>query len=73
MDDLPDVTGFPLDEAMKRCRELGYEVDIMIARAVKVLPGGGPRVVRFSRTSRDRGVLTVVYEVKGRGGGENGI
>jgi len=69
MNELPDVIGFPLQEALEQCKAAGFEVDILITRPVKVSTEGEPRVVRFSRVSKDKGVLTVVLEDKGRGGG----
>lgn len=69
MEKLPDVVGMPQDEAIEVCRALGYEVEIIVTRPVKALPEYNPRAVRFSRISRDKGVLTVVYEDRGRGGG----
>ncbi|MCL6634653.1 MAG: hypothetical protein K6T29_02660 [Peptococcaceae bacterium] len=73
MDGLPDVTGFPLDEAVQRCKEMGYDVEILVARPVGTAAAGKPRAVRFKRLSKDKGVLTVVCEDAGRGGGESGI
>jgi hypothetical protein len=65
----PDVAGLPLNEALQICKDAGYEVDIVITRPVKATPGGEQRVVRFNRVSESKGVLTVVCEDKGRGGG----
>lgn len=69
MDDLPDIAGFPLNEALEKCKAAGYEVDVLYTRPVKASTEGKPRVVRFNRVSKDKGVLTVVFEDKGRGGG----
>lgn len=65
----PDVNGFPLDEALERCKTLGFEVEILITRPVKALTEGKPRVARFNRVSKNKVVLTVVFENKERGGG----
>ena len=73
MNRLPDITGFPLDEALVRCKELGYKVDLLITRPLKEFPGGEARAVRFKRLSGDKGVLTVVYALKGGGGGKVGL
>lgn len=69
MDKMPDVIGLPLSDAIEVCRSSGCEVEIVLTRPVKALPEINPRVVRFNRVSRDKGVLTVVYEDVGRGGG----
>lgn len=69
MVDLPDIIGFPLDKALKTCQDLGYKVEITITRPVKARQEGVPRVVRFDEVAKYRGVVTVVFEDGGRGGG----
>lgn len=69
MEEMPDVIGFPLDEALNKWKASGCEADIQITRPVKATSEGPLRVVRFNRISRDKGVLTVVCEDIGRGGG----
>jgi hypothetical protein len=71
--DKPDITGLFLEDAIKKCKDIGYKIDILFTRPTKAFTEGRPRAVRFSRVSRNRGVLTVVLEVKGRGGGQSGI
>ncbi len=71
--DEPDIIGLFLDDAVKKCEDLGYKTDILFTRPTKVFSEGRPRAVRFSRVSDNKGVLTVVLEVKGRGGGQSGI
>lgn len=63
MDEHPDVAGFPLDKALDVCKSLGFEVDVLITGPVKAsIEKGKPRAVRFNRVSKDRGVVTVVFE-----------
>lgn len=69
----PDITGLPLDIAVERCKASGYDVEILFTLPAKASPKGRPRAVRFSRDSSNKGVLTVVLEVRGRGGGQSGI
>jgi len=68
MGGFPDITGFTLDEAIKRCKKLGFEVDIFITRPDKEVSGGKLRVVRFKVVSEKKGVLTVVFENTKKGG-----
>ncbi|OPX86212.1 MAG: hypothetical protein A4E53_03122 [Pelotomaculum sp. PtaB.Bin104] len=65
---LPDVIGYPLEEAVERCKALGFAVDIIIARPVKEFTGKKLRVVRFKQVSEKEGELTVVYEDIKKGG-----
>jgi hypothetical protein len=69
MDELPDIIGYPLDEALNICKKSGYNVEITIARPVKAIDEEKPRVVRFNKVSKNKGVVTVVFEDIGRGGG----
>lgn len=69
MDELPDIIGYPLDEALVICDSSGYEVEIVVTRPVKAIPEEKPRVVRFNKVSKNRGVVIVVFEDIGRGGG----
>ena len=69
MSQIPDVIGYPLDEALRICRSAGYEVEIVVARPVKAIPEDKPRVVRFDQVSGNKGVVIVVFEDGGRGGG----
>lgn len=69
MAEMPDIIGFHLDKALEICQDLGYEVEITITRPVKAKREGVPRVVRFDKVSKYRGVVTVVFEDRGRGGG----
>jgi hypothetical protein len=69
MDSIPDITGFHLDEALKICKENGYQVSIVFTRPDKPLPEGKPRVVRFQKVSIYIGVITVVLEDTMKGGG----
>jgi hypothetical protein len=69
MDKLPDIIGYPLDKALDICSSLGYDVEIVVARPVRAIPEEKPRVVRFNQVSKNRGVVTVVFEDIGRGGG----
>ncbi|MCL6560545.1 MAG: hypothetical protein K6U74_17475 [Firmicutes bacterium] len=69
----PDIAGFPLEEAFKRLEALGWGYEVVVTRPVKGNAGGEPRVVRFNRLSKDKGVLTVVFEDKGKGGGKGGL
>jgi len=71
--DEPDIIGLFLNDAVKKCEDLGYKTDILFTRPTKAFLEGRLRAVRFSRVSHNRGVLTVVLEVKGRGGGQSGI
>ncbi|NLI11953.1 hypothetical protein [Pelotomaculum propionicicum] len=66
---IPDIIGLPLDKALEICKNLGYEVDIKITRPVKARQEGALRAVRFDKVSKYRGVVTVVFEDTGRGGG----
>jgi hypothetical protein len=68
MDNIPDLTGFDLDEALKICKDRGYQVSIVFTRPDKAPPEGKPRVVRFHKVSRDTGVITVVNEDGMKGG-----
>lgn len=70
---VPDVTGLELENALCELKEAGWEVELKFTRPVKVNPEGAPRVVRFSRGSLNKGVLTVVFEDKGKGGGTVGV
>ncbi|OPY59069.1 MAG: hypothetical protein A4E55_00438 [Pelotomaculum sp. PtaU1.Bin035] len=69
MDGYPDVAGLPLSEAIEQCKALGFEVDIVITRPVRDVPGGKLRAVRFNIVSKNNGVLTVVVEDTRKGGG----
>jgi hypothetical protein len=69
MDELPDIIGYPLDEALNICKMSGYNVEIRIARPVKAIDEEKPRAVRFNKVSKNKGVVTVVFEDIGRGGG----
>jgi hypothetical protein len=69
MDELPDIIGYPLDKALNICKTSGYNVEIEIARPVKAIDEKKPRVVRFNKVSKNKGVVTVVFEDIGRGGG----
>ena len=69
MDELPDIIGYPLDEALVICKTAGYDVEIVIARPVRALPEERPRVIRFDKVSKNKGVVTVMFEDIGRGGG----
>lgn len=69
MEVLPDVIGFTLNEAVEKCKALGYEIDIVFTRPSKASPAGKPRVVRFKRVSQYRGVITVTFENDLKGGG----
>lgn len=69
MEQIPDITGYPLDEALAIYESAGYEVEIVVTRPVKAIPEDKPRVVRFNKVSKNRGVVTVVFEDIGRGGG----
>ena len=69
MDELPDIIGYPLDKALNICKASGYNVEIAIARPVKAIDEEKPRVVRFNKVSKNKGVVTVVFEDIGRGGG----
>lgn len=69
MDQMPDIIGYPLDKALIICESSGYEVEIVVTRPVKAIPEDNPRVVRFNKVSKNRGVVTVVFEDIGRGGG----
>jgi len=69
MAELPDIIGFTLDKALEICKEQGYEIEVMVTRPVKARQEGIPRIVRFNEVSKDRGVVTVVFEDIGRGGG----
>jgi hypothetical protein len=69
MDELPDVIGCPLDEALGICKALGFDVEIMVARPVRAIPEERSRVVRFNVVSKNKGVVTVMFEDIGRGGG----
>ncbi len=62
MEKLPDIVGFPLEAALEKCRNMGYEVEITVTRPVKVIPEKLPRAVRFDQVSKYRGVVTVVFE-----------
>jgi len=63
MDRLPDITGFPLDEALARCKEQGYKIELLITRPLKEYPQGEAKAVRFKPVSGNKGVLTVVYTI----------
>lgn len=69
MDRLPDILGYPLEEAIAECKSLGYDIEIVQTRPVKALPEKKPRVVRMSRLAGEKIVLTVVFEDIRRGGG----
>ncbi|MDD2553330.1 MAG: hypothetical protein PHP51_01990 [Desulfotomaculaceae bacterium] len=72
MDHIPDIIGYPLDEALRICQASGYEVEIMVTRPVKAIPEGNPtspRAVSFNKVSKNRGEVIVVFEDRGRGGG----
>lgn len=73
MKQLPDVIGLDLESAMRELKEAGWEVDLRFTRPVKGNPEGGPRVVRFCRDTLNKGVLTVVFEDEGKGGGTVGV
>ncbi len=64
MEEHPNVIGFPLEKALEICKSLGYQVDILITGPVKAasIQKDKPRVVRFNRVSKDKGVVTVVFE-----------
>jgi hypothetical protein len=69
MDEMPDIIGYPLDKALVICKASGYDVEIMVARPVRAIPEERPRVVRFNKVSKNKGVVTVMFEDIGRGGG----
>lgn len=69
MAQLPDIIGFTLDKALEICKERGYKIEVVVTRPVKASQEGIARVVRFNEVSKDRGVVTVVFEDIGRGGG----
>ncbi|MDD4168702.1 MAG: hypothetical protein PHD36_00285 [Desulfotomaculaceae bacterium] len=69
MSQLPDVIGFPLEEAIEHCKTMGYTVNILLARPVREFSGEKLRVVRFKLVSKNKGELTVVYEDTMKGGG----
>ena len=62
MDVVPDITGFELSKALELCKTSGYEIEIMFTRPYKVQPVGKPRVIRFHRVSKNKGVITVAFE-----------
>ena len=64
MDVVPDITGFELSKALELCKTSGYEIEIMFTRPYKVQPVGKPRVIRFHRVSKNKGVITVAFEEK---------
>jgi hypothetical protein len=69
MDEIPDIIGYPLDKALIICNAAGYDVEIMVARPDRAIPEERPRVVRFNKVSKNKGVVTVMFEALGRGGG----
>ncbi|MHB1041841.1 MAG: PASTA domain-containing protein [Eubacteriales bacterium] len=69
----PDVTGLDLESALCELKEAGWEVELKFTLPVKGNPEGAPRVVCFSRGYLNKGVLTVVFEDKGKGGGTVGV
>jgi ferredoxin len=64
MDVVPDITGFELSKAIELCKTSGYKIEIMFTRPYKVQPEGKPRVIRFHRASKNKGVITVAFEEK---------
>lgn len=69
MNSLPDVLGYPLEEAIAECKSLGYDIEIVQTRPVRALPETKPRVVRMGRLAEEKIVMTVVFEDIRRGGG----
>lgn len=69
MGQIPDIIGYPLEEALKIIESSGYEVEIVVTRPVKATTEVNPRVVRFNVVSTNRGVVTVAFEDIVRGGG----
>ncbi|MFX4260897.1 hypothetical protein ACOBQJ_01725 [Pelotomaculum propionicicum] len=69
MDQLPDIIGYPLAEALQICESSGYEIEIVVTRPVKATTEENPRVVRFNVVSTNKGVVTVAFEDIVRGGG----
>lgn len=68
-DNIPDITGFYLDEALQIVTDNGYQASVVFTRPNKPSPEGKPRVVRFQKVSRYIGVITVVLEEGMKGGG----
>ncbi|MDD4335495.1 MAG: hypothetical protein PHY77_07800, partial [Desulfotomaculaceae bacterium] len=66
MDQTLDIIGYPLDAALHICKAAGYEIEIMVTRPIRAIPEGNPRVVCFNKVSKNRGVVIVVLEDRGR-------
>jgi len=62
-----DLVGFPLDDAVERCKALGLAVDVLITRPVQGISGERLRVVRYKLVS-GKVVLTAVFEYTKKGG-----
>ncbi|NLJ75655.1 MAG: hypothetical protein GX325_00120 [Peptococcaceae bacterium] len=69
MEQVPDIIGYPLDVALSMLQASGYEAEIMVTRPIKAICKGSPRAVCFKKVSKYRGVVIVVFEDRGRGGG----
>lgn len=69
MEQVPDIIGYPLDVALSMLQASGYEAEVMVTRPIKAIDKGSPRAVCFKKVSKNRGVVIVVFEDRGRGGG----
>lgn len=69
MENISDITGFYLDDALRICKDNGYQVSVVFTRPDKEPPEGKPRVVRFHKVSKYTGVITVALEEDKKGGG----
>lgn len=69
----PNVLALILDEALARCADAGWDVEVVYTRAPGDAPQGKARVIRFKEVSLGKGVLTVAREQGMKGGAGNGL
>ena len=73
MNNLPDVLGLKLEEALDELKKSDWQIDVEYSGVDMCKHPGEARVARIKCTSSKKGVVTAVYQDTGGGGASSGV